>query len=133
LHTTRRLTGAVVSADAAWLLLRGLETLALRVERQTASAGVIASRLTQHGGVETVRYPGMGGVVSFDVADEERARRVETSTRLIANATSLGGTRSKIEARRRWEGERCPPGLLRLSVGLEPVEEVWADLAHALG
>ena len=52
--------------------------------------------------------------------------------RLIENATSLGGTRSKIESRHRWEGERCPPGLLRLSVGLEDVDELWADLEQAL-
>ena len=61
--------------------------------------------------------PGLGGLISFVVGDEDEARRVETSTRQIVNATSLGGTRSKIESRYRWEGERCPPGLLRLSVG----------------
>ena len=63
--------------------------------------------------VETVRYPGFGALMSFDVADAEAARRVETSTRLIANKTSLGGVTSRIEARSRWEGDRVPPGLLR--------------------
>jgi cystathionine gamma-synthase len=57
---------------------------------------------------------------------------VETSTRLIVNMTSLGGVTSRIEARSRWEGERVPPGLLRLSVGLEEPETLWSDLAHAL-
>jgi cystathionine gamma-synthase len=49
-----------------------------------------------------------------------------------STATSLGGVTSVLEARARWEGDRVPPGLLRLSVGLEPVEELWADLARAL-
>jgi cystathionine gamma-synthase len=79
-----------------------------------------------------VRYPGFGGLLSFDVADAETARRVETSTRVIANKTSLGGVTSRIEARARWEGDRVPPGLLRLSVGLEDVDELWADLEGAL-
>ena len=132
LHTMRRLTGTIATPDAAWLVLRGLKTLELRVERQTASAQILADRLAGHPAVTTVRYPGLGGVVSFDVADGETAVRVESSTRLIVNATSLGGTRSKLEARHRWEGDRCPPGLIRLSVGLEPVEDLWADLEQAL-
>jgi len=59
-------------------------------------------------------------------------RKVETSTRLIKNATSLGGVDSTMESRYRWEGDRVPEGLLRLSVGLEDVEELWADLEQAL-
>jgi cystathionine gamma-synthase len=132
LWDTRRLTGAVASADTAWLVLRGLKTLELRVARQTATAAVLAERLRAHDAVEMVRYPRLGGLISFDVADSETAVRVESSVRLIENATSLGGTRSKLESRHRWEGERCPPGLLRLSVGLEDADELWADLEHAL-
>jgi cystathionine gamma-synthase len=132
LHTTRRLTGSVASADAAWLVLRGLETLTVRVRLQTETARAISERLRSHPAVQIVRYPGLGGVVSFDVADGRAALLVESATRMITNATSLGGTRSKIESRRRWEGERCPPGLLRLSLGLEPIEELWADLEQAL-
>jgi cystathionine gamma-synthase len=132
LHTTRRLTGAVASPDVAWLLLRGLKTLGVRVERQTATARELAGRLRAHPAVRTVRYPGFGGLVSFDVADADAARGVETATRVIENATSLGGTRSKIESRHRWEGDRCPPGLLRLSIGLEPADELWSDLEQAL-
>ena len=132
LRKMRWASGAVASPDAAYLVARGLRTLALRVERQTATARVLAERLLGHRAVGPVRYPGLGGLISFDVVDEEAARRVETATMLIVNATSLGGTRSKLEGRHRWEGERCPPGLLRLSVGLEDPEDLWADLERAL-
>jgi cystathionine gamma-lyase len=91
-----------------------------------------------------VRYPGLGDPVaaryvrafgpllSFDVADADTAARVERSLRLIENATSLGGVASTLESRFRWEPERVPPGLLRLSVGLEDPDDLWADLAQAL-
>jgi cystathionine gamma-synthase len=125
-------TGAVAAPDVAWLLLRGLATLEVRVARQTESATTIAERLRAHPSVETVRYPGFGGLLSFDVDDAATARRVETSTNLIANTTSLGGVTSRIEARSRWEGGRVPAGLLRLSVGLEDPEALWADLERAL-
>jgi cystathionine gamma-synthase len=75
---------------------------------------------------------GFGGLLSFDVADADAARKVETSTKLIANATSLGGVDTTIEGRFRWECDRVPPGLLRLSVGVEDVEALWADLDQAL-
>jgi len=128
----RSRTGPVASADTAWILMRGLSTLEVRVARQTASAKGIAERLRAHTAVLTVRYPGFGALLSFDVADAEAARRVETATRTIANMTSLGGVTSRIEARARWEGSRVPPGLLRLSVGLEDPDELWADLEQAL-
>ena len=132
LREFRSRTGPVAAPDVAWLLLRGLATLEVRVERQTESATRIADRLRDHPAVETVRYPGFGGLLSFDVADADAARRVETGTRLIENMTSLGGVTSRIEARSRWEGARVPPGLLRLSVGLENPEALWADLEQAL-
>ena len=132
LREFRSRTGPVAGPDAAWLLLRGLSTLEVRVTRQTETARRIAERLRAHSAVEIVRYPGFGGLLSFDVADADAARRVETGTRLIANMTSLGGVTSRIEARSRWEGERVPPGLLRLSVGLEEAEALWADLEQAL-
>jgi cystathionine gamma-synthase len=133
LHTFRTRTGIVAAPDPAWLLLRGLKTLELRVRRQSESAADLAGRLAAHPHVQAVRYPGLGGLLSFDVADGEAARRVETSTRLIVNATSLGGVTSVMESRHRWEGDRVPTGLLRLSVGLEDPEALWADLAQALG
>ena len=128
----RTRTGIVAAPDPCFLLLRGLKTLELRVRRQTETATELARRLAEHAAVSTVRYPGFGGLVSFDVADADAARRVETSLRVITNATSLGGVDSVLESRARWEGERVPPGLLRLSVGLEPVEDLWLDLEQAL-
>jgi len=132
LREFRSRTGSVSAPDVAWLLLRGLQTLEVRVARQTESASALAERLRAHAAVEIVRYPGFGALMSFDVADAESARRVETSTRLIANKTSLGGVTSRIEARSRWEGNRVPAGLLRLSVGLEDPETLWIDLERAL-
>ncbi len=132
LREFRSRTGIVAAPDPCYLLLRGLKTLELRVRRQTESAQVLARRLAEHPQVQTVRYPGIGGLLSFDVAGADEAHTVETSLRLIINATSLGGVDSVLESRSRWEGERVPPGLLRLSVGLEPVEALWADLDQAL-
>ena len=133
LRQFRTVTGIVAAPDTAWLMLRGLKTLEVRVQRQTASAATIVERLRAHPAVATVRWPGFGGLLSFDVADAAAARRVETATRVIANATSLGGVTSVMESRARWEGDRVPPGLLRLSVGLEDPEALWQDLAAALG
>ena len=128
----RTRSGIVAAPDPCTFLLRGLETLESRVRRQTQSATELAKRLRQHPAVHQVRYAGIGGLLSFDVAGAEEARHVETSLRLITNATSLGGVSSVLEARARWEGDRVPAGLLRLSVGLEPVDELWEDLAQAL-
>src|SRR5919204_268927 len=143
LRELRTRTGIVAAPDPAWLLLRGLRTLPLRVERQSASALELARRLAEHPRVERVHYPGLGdpraarwmeggfgGLLSFDVAGDARA--VEQATQVITNATSLGGVESLLETRARWEGDRVPPNLLRLSVGLEDVEDLWADLAQAL-
>jgi cystathionine beta-lyase/cystathionine gamma-synthase len=140
----RAASGIVAAPDAAWLMLRGIKTLAVRVARQSASALVLARRLADHPKVERVRYPGLGDEVaaryvdafgpllSFDVADAETAAGVERGLRLIENATSLGGVTSTLEARARWEGDRVPAGLLRLSVGLEDPDDLWADLTAAL-
>ena len=110
----------------------GLKSLEVRMQRSTETARVLATRLGGHPAVQVVRYPGFGGLLSFDVADGETASKVETSLSVIANATSLGGTHSVLEGRARWEGDRVPPGLLRLSVGLEEPDELWADLEQAL-
>jgi cystathionine gamma-synthase len=130
LRDFRSRSGIVAAPDAAWLLLRGLKTLEVRVRRQTEAATELARRLEAHTKVETVRYPGFGGLLSFDVAGD--ARKVERSTRVITNATSLGGTHSTMETRHRWEGDRVPENLLRLSVGLEDVAELWEDLEQAI-
>jgi cystathionine gamma-synthase len=126
-------SGIVAAPDPAWLLSRSLKTLAARMERHTTNATELARRLESHPSVERVRYPGFGGLMSFDVAGGwEAAHRVELSTRLIKNATSLGGVDSVLETRARWESGRVPDNLVRLSVGLEDVEELWADLEQAL-
>ena len=132
LKEVRTHTGVSAAPDPAFLLLRGLKTLEVRVRRQTETATEIARRLREHPAVQVVRYAGIGGLLSFDVAGAEEARRVETSLQLITNATSLGGVDSVLEARARWEPERVPDGLLRLSVGLESVDELWSDLEQAL-
>jgi cystathionine gamma-synthase len=132
LRELRGVLGIVAAPDPCWLLLRSLRTLRLRVERQTETARTLARQLEQHPNVEVVRYPGFGGLLSFDVADAGAARRVETGTQLITNSTSLGGTHSLIESRHRWEGDRVPEGLLRLSIGLEDADAIWADLEGAL-
>ena len=130
LREFRTKTGIVAAPDVAYLLLRGLKTLEVRVRRQTETATEIVRRLQEHPKVTRVRYPGFGGLLSFDVDGD--ARRVETSTQLITNATSLGGVGSTMESRHRWEGDRVPENLLRLSVGLEDVDELWNDLDQAL-
>ena len=130
LYDTRMRLGLSSAPDAAAALLYGLPTLEVRVRQQTASAAEIARRLEAHPAVSVVRYPGFSGLISFDVADP---RAVETATTLIRNQTSLGGVHSSMESRWRWEGDRIPQGLLRLSVGLEDVEAIWADLDAALG
>jgi cystathionine gamma-synthase len=132
LRALRGRLGIVAAPDPAWLLLRSLKTLHVRMERHTANATELARRLEAHDAVERVRYPGFGGLLSFDVAGADAARRVETGVRLIENATSLGGTKTTLETRTRWEPERVPPGLVRLSVGLEDVDELWDDLARVL-
>jgi cystathionine gamma-synthase len=126
----RQRTGPTCAADVAALVTRGLKTLRVRVERQTETARTIAGRLQQHPAVVAVRYPGFGGLLSFDVDGDPLP--VERAVRLIRNATSLGGVESTMESRRRWEGERVPEGLLRLSVGLEDAGDIWADLEQAL-
>lgn len=132
LYQARMRLGLSAAPDAAAMLLRGLDSLELRVRRQTETATELARRLRDHPAVQTVRYPGIGGLISFDVVGGSE-RAVETSTTLIRNQTSLGGVRSTMESRHRWEGDRIPRGLLRLSVGLEDVDALWADLSVALG
>jgi cystathionine beta-lyase/cystathionine gamma-synthase len=137
--------GIVAAPDPAWLLVRGLKTLGVRVPRQSATALELARRLSGHPAVATVRYPGLGPdpvaarytdafgpILSFDVADGAAAEHVERSLRLIENATSLGGTATTLEGRFRWEGDRVPEGLLRLSAGLEHPDDLWDDLQAAL-
>lgn len=134
----RLLHGAIAGPFETWLALRGLRTLHLRVERATANAAELAARLANHPAVTRVRYPGTGAIVSIEVGDgpeqAERAERVAAGTRLWANSTSLGGVESQVERRRRYASESAdvPEGLLRLSVGVEDIEDLWRDLDQAL-
>ncbi|WP_336923009.1 trans-sulfuration enzyme family protein [Aquipuribacter sp. SD81] len=147
-HRTR--TGAVPGPFEAWLALRGLRTLDVRLQRAQATAGLVARRAQEHPAVLRVRYPGLpedpwhavaqaqmrgpGTLLALDLPDAASAERVAASTRLWVHATSLGGVESLLERRRRHaaEPEAVPEGLLRLSVGIEDAEDLWADLAQAL-
>lgn len=150
LRRRRSLRGAIAGPMEAWLALRGLRTLGVRMSHAQASALELARRLAGHEAVERVRYPGLpddpwheraaaqmtgfGAMVSFDVAGGAAAAEAAArATRLIVHATSLGGVETTMERRNRWPGEEgTPPGLLRLSVGCEDVDDVWEDLERAL-
>lgn len=150
LRERRELSGATPGALEAFLAIRGVRTLALRLERASTSAAVLAEHLDQHPEVTVVRYPGrpnhpthataarfmhgFGAVVSFDVTGgAERADAVCGELRIIRHATSLGGVESTIERRAALPGQtHLPPGLLRLSVGCEHVDDLRDDLDRAL-
>jgi cystathionine gamma-synthase len=127
--------GSVPGPFEVFLALRGLRTLPVRMDRAQASARELARRLSGHQGVDRVRYPGWGALVSIEVSGgADAADRMVASTRLWVPATSFGGVESTLERRRRWPSERAavPESLVRLSVGLEDVDDLWADLASAL-
>jgi len=128
------LHGATPSATDAYLALRGMRTLALRVDRAESNARELARRLAGHPLVEEVRYPGFGGILSVVLGTGDAAHAFVTATGLWVHATSLGGVESTLERRRRWPGEAAtiPEGLVRMSVGIEDVEDLDADLQQAL-
>lgn len=143
--------GAFLSPFDAFLLLRGLRTLDLRVTAQSRSAALIAERLTRHPAVRAVLYPGLpdhpghaiaarqmtggfGGMLSIRMRDRADAIAVAAHVQLWRRATSFGGIESLIEHRASIEGEGspCPDDLLRLSVGLEDPDDLYRDLLQAL-
>jgi cystathionine gamma-synthase len=152
LRERRALTGALPGALECYLALRGLRTLAVRMERAQVNALELATRLARHPAVRRVRYPGLpedpfherasklhdgyGAMISFEIAGtaadaEGVCQRVE----LITHATSLGGVETLIERRARYAVDAAhgvPDTLLRLSVGIEHVDDLWADLSQAL-
>jgi cystathionine gamma-synthase len=150
LNRIRSSYGAIPGPMEAYLALRGIRTLALRLERAQANAEVLAERLADHAAVGRVRYPGLttdpgydvarrtmsgfGAIIAIDLADAAAANRLVQAVRLWVHTTSLGGVESTLERRRRWAGElpSVPEGLVRLSVGIEHVEDLWADLEQAL-
>lgn len=151
LERVRHDLGAVASPFNSWLVLRGLRSLACRMERHSANALAVASALAARPEVSVVHYPGLashpghdiarrqmragGGMVSFRLAGgREHALRVAGRLRLFLNATSLGGTESLVEHRASAEGAHstAPPDLLRASIGLEHPDDLVADLLQAL-
>lgn len=144
--------GAIPGNLEAFLTLRGLRTLAVRLDRAEGNARVIAERLAAHPAVAKVNYPGLpgdaqhataarvlphgcGDMLSFEVRGTvAQTEDALARLRLLTHATSLGGVETKIERRARWAGEAgtVPPTLCRLSVGIENVEDIWADLDAAL-
>ena len=144
--------GAAPSAFDAFLASRGIRTLAIRVDRSEENAEAIAARLSEHPAVAEVFYPGLpahpghkihqtqadgpGSVLSFTIHGTAKdAQEVCESVTLMTHATSLGGVETLIERRRRWAHENTdvPENLIRLSVGIENVEDLWLDLDSALG
>jgi cystathionine gamma-synthase len=113
-----------------------MRTLALRMDRASANAAELATRLHEHPAVTRVRYPGSGAMISFEVAGGAvAADAVCAGVRLITHATSLGGVESLIERRAMHAGDAAfgtPENLLRFSVGIEHVADLWADLDQAL-
>lgn len=149
--TDRHDAGAVISSFDAWLLIRSIRTLPLRVERMSQNAQVVAEYLDDHPSVETVFYPGLpsfaghdvarrqmlggfGSLLSFCVKGERAdALRVVGKLDLFHRATSLGGVESLVEHRHTIEPHTgIPETLLRLSIGIEGVEDLIEDLAQAL-
>src|SRR4051794_34514195 len=149
----RRITdGSVPGVMETFLALRGLRTLAVRLDRAEQSAAELARRLRGHRAVTRVRYPGLpddpghrlaaeqmsgfGAMLAFEtVGDAASADRVCDAVRLITHATSLGGVETLLERRARYPTEAragTPPTLIRVSVGIENVEDLWADLERAL-
>ena len=150
LRHARGTLGATPGALEAFLALRGLRTLAVRLERAQASAAVLAERLAAHPAVTAVHYPGLpsdpfhdraerlmdgfGAMLAFEVeGGAEAAQAVADRVRVVVHATSLGGVETLIERRARYAAEVAPEALLRVSVGIEHVEDLWADLEGALG
>ena len=151
LDHVRRLHGATPGTMEAYLVLRGLRTLAVRLDRAQHNAQVIAERLAGHHAVRRIRYPGLpddashgvaartmagfGALLAVDLADARAADAFVAACRVWVFATSLGGVESTLERRRRWSSElpSIPEGLVRMSVGIENVEDLWADLEQALG
>lgn len=143
----RKVTGAVPGHFESWLVHRGLETLELRFNRMCDSADIIASRLVGHRGVCSVNHPGLdshpqrdlaarqmfrhGLLVGIEFADAATANSFADKARFVTPATSFGGTHTIADRRARW-GDEVPGGYIRLSVGCEPTEPLWAAIEETL-
>ncbi len=151
LFDARKNGGAIPGPFEAWLALRGIRTLSVRMERAQENALELARRLANHPAVERVRFPGLpedphherarsfmkgyGAIVGIEVkGGPDAADKACESSRLVSYATSLGGVESLWERRHRWAAESVtvPVNLVRLSVGIENVEDLWSDIDQAL-
>lgn len=134
LFLARTYQGATPGALEAFLALRGLRTMPIRLEASQANAAVLVERLRAHPAVAEVRYPGTGAMVSFVMAGgAPAADAVCAGVRLAVPATSLGGVETTIERRQKYAGDaHVPPGLIRMSVGIEDVDDLWHDLTTAM-
>jgi cystathionine gamma-synthase len=135
LEESRRFNGSVPGPFEAWLAVRGIRSFPIRFRAAESNAKELVARLSQHPKITKVRYPDFGAVISFEVdGTAEDAQQVCESSQLITHATSLGGIESLWERRRRWAGEShsVPEQLIRLSVGCEHVDDLWADIQQAL-
>ena len=135
LEQRRSTLGSTPGVMEAWLAARGMRTLHVRLDRAQSNAVELVQRLSEHEGVEKVRYPGFGSMIAIEVrGGAEAAERLTLSGNVWVHATSLGGVESTWERRRRWASEpgTVPENLVRMSVGIENVEDLWRDLEHAL-
>ena len=149
LRHVRAQLGATPGALESFLALRGLRTLPVRLDVAQRSAQTIAERLAEHPAVSVVHYPGLtgdpgharasrlmsgfGAMVSFELhAGAELADAICRRAQVFTHAKSLGGVESLIDRRARYGGSSAPPSLLRLSIGCEHVEDLWADLERGL-
>lgn len=131
----RKDSGAIAGPFEAWLALRGLRTFPIRFHQAEASAKILVERLRKHDAVEKVRYPGFGFMISIEVKGGARAAdKACNSSKIWSYATSLGGVESLWERRRRHGDEplEVPENLIRMSVGIEHVEDLWLDIDQAL-
>ena len=135
LDEARRFNGSIPGPFEAWLAVRGIRSFPVRFRAAESNAKDLAQRLAGHSKVTKVRYPGFGAVISFEIdGTAEQAEKVCESSKLITHATSLGGIESLWERRRRWalESPSVPEQLIRLSVGCEHVDDLWADIQQSL-
>ncbi|MFL5844869.1 MAG: PLP-dependent transferase [Solirubrobacteraceae bacterium] len=128
----RQLTGAIPGPVETWLAHRSLATLGLRVERQAESAAALADLLRARGDVVDVRWPEMGAVVCFTLADAETVARFFAGSDMIIEATSFGGVHTSGERRARWGADDIAEGFVRFSCGIEDTADLLAEVTKAL-
>jgi cystathionine gamma-lyase len=144
----RTLTGGILGPMEAWLALRSIATLPLRLERSCENAQRIAEFLATRSEVVSVMYPGLpshpghkiaakqmryfGPVLSFVLRDKSAAETFLSRAKLLTEATSFGGVATTAERRARWGGDAIADGFIRMSAGCEAVEDLIEDMAQAL-